>query len=192
MIIPAEPVLRQLPQLNAMDATDEQTAKRLCWKVSAFSSKQSCCDVARSTVRERMRLPTAGTGKRTARDQLFGSGRSYVFTDSSFARSFVPAPHGRKVRNECVPNTGVCRRSFARSLAHRTQPLCKLALSPQLHDGGSKKRKKNAEGCCKLGSLAVRGGRESSLSNSVNKTGYFIQIQVGPCKCEAAQPRQVM
>lgn len=186
MIIPAEPVLRQLPQLNAMDATDEQTAKRLCWKVSAFSSKRSCCDVARSTVRERMRLPTAGTGKRTARDQLFGSGRSYVFTDSSFARSFVPAPHGRKVRNECVPNTGVCRRSFARSLAHRTQPLCKLALSPQLHDGGSKKRKKNAR-------LSRREcGRESSLSNSVNKTGYFIQIQVGPCKCEAAQPRQVM
>lgn len=27
--------------------------------------------------------------------------------------------------------------------------------------------------------LSPRGGRESSLSNSVNKTGYFIQIQVG-------------
>lgn len=109
----------------------------------------------------------------------------------SLAHSFPHPMGGRCATNACRTPGCVGGRLLALSLIARSPCANSLSL-PNCMMGEAKSEKKNAEGCCKLGSLAVRGGRESSLSNSVNKTGYFIQIQVGPCKCEAAQPRQVM
>lgn len=98
----------------------------------------------------------AGTEEQAACDQLFGSERSYVLP--------IPPLHAHSPRNE-RPSVGGHSLALVFASLGRVLKIVRRV----------KKKLKVAARFA----LSPRGGRESSLSNSVNKIGYFIQISGG-------------